>query len=76
MEWLNVDFDIAQGSKSEMDSAIMGNVDECVAQCIEHIDVGVQKLIFVPYRYQMDQVETIANEILPKLRKYVAQTKR
>jgi alkanesulfonate monooxygenase len=76
MDWLNVDFDIAQGSKSEMDSAIMGNVDECVAQCIEHIDVGVQKLIFVPYRYQMDQVEIIANEVLPQLRKYVAQTKR
>jgi len=73
MEWLNVDFDIAQGSKSTMDSAIMGNVDECVDQLKEHIDAGVQKLIFVPYKYQMDQVEVIAKEIVPRLRAYAAE---
>ncbi|HLU18622.1 MAG TPA: TIGR03619 family F420-dependent LLM class oxidoreductase [Pusillimonas sp.] len=73
MDWLNVDFDIAQGSKSTMDSAIMGNVDECVAQLKEHIDAGVQKLIFVPYKYQMDQVEVIAKEIVPQLRAYAAE---
>jgi alkanesulfonate monooxygenase len=28
----------------------------------------VQKLIFIPYRYQMDQVEIIAREIIPQLR--------
>lgn len=73
MDWLNVDFDIAQGSKSTMDSAIMGNVDECVAQLKEHIDAGVQKLIFVPYKYQMEQVEVIAKEIVPQLRAYAAE---
>lgn len=73
MEWLNVDFDIAQGSKSTMDSAIMGNVDECVEQLKKHIDVGVQKLIFVPYKYQMDQVEIVAKEIVPRLRAYAAE---
>ncbi|MFZ9894621.1 MAG: LLM class flavin-dependent oxidoreductase, partial [Burkholderiaceae bacterium] len=46
MEWLNRDFDIAQGSLSTMDSAIMGTVDECVAQLKEHLAVGVQKIIF------------------------------
>lgn len=76
MEWLNVDFDIAQGSQSTMDSAIMGNVDECVAQLKEHIDAGVQKLIFVPYKYQMDQVEVIAKEIVPQLRAYAAEKKK
>jgi alkanesulfonate monooxygenase len=30
--------------------------------------VGVQKLIFIPYRYQTDQVEIIAREIIPRLR--------
>lgn len=73
LEWLNVDFDIAQGSKSTMSSAIMGNVDECVEQLKAHIDVGVQKLIFVPYKYEMDQIEVIANEIVPRLREYAAQ---
>jgi len=70
MKWLNVDFDIAQGSKSTMDSAIMGNVDECVAQLKEHLAVGVQKIIFVPYRYEMDQIEVIAKEIIPRLRDF------
>jgi alkanesulfonate monooxygenase len=34
----------------------------------EHLAVGVQKIIFVPYKYRMDQVETIAREIIPRLR--------
>ena len=46
----------------------MGSVDECVAQLREHIALGVQKIIFVPYKYQADQVETIAREIIPRLR--------
>ncbi|CAG2157723.1 F420-dependent glucose-6-phosphate dehydrogenase [Cupriavidus yeoncheonensis] len=69
MKWLNVDFDIAQGSKSTMDSAIMGTVDECVEQLLEHIKVGVQKIVFVPYKYEMSQIEIIAREIIPRLRK-------
>ena len=68
MEWLNRDFDIAQGSLSTMDSAIMGTVDECVAQLKEHLAVGVQKIIFVPYKYEMNQCEIIAKEIIPKLK--------
>ena len=68
MDWLNRDFDIAQGSLSTMDSAIMGTVDVCVAQLKEHLAVGVQKIIFVPYKYEMDQCEIIAKEIIPKLK--------
>jgi len=47
----------------------MGTVDNCVEQLQAHIDVGVQKLIFVPYKYEPDQVEVIAKEIIPRLRK-------
>jgi probable F420-dependent oxidoreductase len=72
MEWLNNDFDIAQGSESTMDSAIMGTVDECVAQLKEHLDAGVQKLVFVPYKYEMEQCEIIAKEIIPRLKGYKA----
>ena len=43
-------------------------VDECVAQLKEHLAVGVQKIIFVPYKYRMDQVEMIAKEIIPRLK--------
>ena len=29
----------------------------------------MQKLIFVPYRYEMEQIEIIAREIIPRLKK-------
>ncbi len=68
MEWLTKEWDYASWSDSTKDSAIIGTVDECVAQLKEHLAVGVQKLIFVPYKYQMDQIETIVREIIPRLR--------
>jgi alkanesulfonate monooxygenase len=46
----------------------MGSVDECVAQLKEHRAAGVQKIIFVPYKYKTDQIETIAREIVPRLK--------
>jgi alkanesulfonate monooxygenase len=30
--------------------------------------VGTQKIIFVPYKYEMAQIETIAREIIPRLK--------
>ena len=48
--------------------AILGTVDECVEQLKAHLAVGVQKLIFVPYRYEMEQIEIIAREIIPRLK--------
>ena len=69
MEWLTKEWDFASWSESSKDSAIMGTVDECVEQLKAHIAVGTQKLIFVPYRYQPEQIETIAREIIPRLRK-------
>jgi len=69
LEWLNTEWDFASWSDSTVDSAIMGTVDDCVEQLQAQIDVGVQKLIFVPYKYENTQVETIAKEIIPRLRK-------
>jgi probable F420-dependent oxidoreductase len=68
MDWLTKEWDFASWSDSTKDSAIMGTVDECVAQLKEHLAVGTQKLIFVPYKYEMSQIETIANEIIPRLK--------
>jgi len=39
-----------------------------VAQLKEHLAVGVQKIIFVPYKYEPEQIEVIAKEIIPRLR--------
>jgi probable F420-dependent oxidoreductase len=68
LDWLNKEWDFPENSDCSRESAIMGSVDECVAQLREHIAMGVQKIIFVPYKYQQDQVETIAREIIPRLR--------
>lgn len=68
MDWLNKEWDFPEHSDCTRDSAIMGSVDECVEQLKAHLAVGVQKIIFVPYKYQMDQVETIAREIIPRLK--------
>ncbi|MET0471794.1 MAG: LLM class F420-dependent oxidoreductase, partial [Xanthobacteraceae bacterium] len=43
--------------------------DECVEQLKAHLAVGTQKLIFVPYKYQTEQIEIIAREIIPRLRR-------
>jgi probable F420-dependent oxidoreductase len=67
-EWLGQEWDYAAWSQSTKDSAIIGTVDECVAQLRAQIAAGVQKIIFIPYRYQSDQVEIIAREIIPRLR--------
>ncbi|WP_082143726.1 LLM class flavin-dependent oxidoreductase [Nitratireductor soli] len=68
MDWLNKEWDFPEHSDCTRDSAVMGSVDECVEQLRAHIDAGVQKIIFVPYKYQKDQVETIAKEIIPRLK--------
>lgn len=68
MEWLGKEWDYASWSESTKDSAILGTVDECVEQLRAHLAAGVQKLIFVPYKYEMHQIETIARQIIPRLK--------
>jgi probable F420-dependent oxidoreductase len=68
MDWLNKEWDFPENSDCSRDSAVMGNVDDCVEQLQAQLDAGVQKIIFVPYKYQADQVETIAKEIIPRLK--------
>lgn len=68
MDWLNKEWDFPAHSDCSRESAIMGSVDECVAQLKEHLALGVQKIIFVPYKYQKEQVEIIAREIIPRLK--------
>ena len=69
MEWLTKEWDFAAWSESTKDSAIMGTVDDCVEQLRAHLAVGTQKLIFVPYKYQSEQIEIIARDIIPRLKR-------
>jgi len=66
--WLEAEWDFASWSDSTAESAIMGTVDECVEQLQAHIDAGVHQIIFVPYKYQDEQTEIIAKEIIPRLK--------
>ncbi len=68
MEWLSKEWDFAAWSESTKDSAIMGTAEECVEQLKAHLAVGTQKIIFVPYKYEMEQIEIIAREVIPRLK--------
>ena len=66
-QWLQTEWDVAAWSESTIEHAIRGSVDECVAQLRAHVATGVDRLILIPYRYQPEQVEIIANDIVPRL---------
>jgi alkanesulfonate monooxygenase len=68
-EWLQTEWDYAAWSESTAESAIMGTVDECVEQLLKHVKTGIDRIIFVPYRYQDEQLEIIAKEIIPRLQR-------
>jgi probable F420-dependent oxidoreductase len=67
-KWLQTEWDVAAWSESTIEHAIRGSVDECVEQLRAHVASGVDRLILIPYRYQPEQVEIIAKEILPRLK--------
>ncbi len=66
-QWLNAEWDVSSGSDSTMEHAICGTPDECAAQLRPHLDSGVERLVLIPYRYEPEQVELIASQVLPKL---------
>jgi alkanesulfonate monooxygenase len=47
-------------------------VDECVEQLEAHLATGIDRIIFVPYKYEMEQVEVVAKEIIPRLKRAAA----
>jgi probable F420-dependent oxidoreductase len=61
-------FDVAPWSESTPDSAIRGTPEQCAGQLAAHIEAGVEHIVFVPDEYRQDQLETIAREVLPRLR--------
>jgi alkanesulfonate monooxygenase len=55
-----------------MDSAIIGTPQECVEQLEAHLATGIDRIIFVPYKYEKEQVEAVASEIIPRLKRRAA----
>ena len=68
LDWLSTEWDYAAWSQSTKAAAIIGSVEECLAQLRAQQAAGVQKLILIPYKYRPDQVEIIARDIVPQLR--------
>ena len=66
-QWLTTEWDVAKWSDSTVEHAICGTPEECVEQLRPHIEAGVDRIVFVPYRYQPEQVELIAREVVPRL---------
>jgi len=66
--WLETEWDVAAWSESTIEHAVNGSVDECVRELRRHLEAGAHRIILIPYRYQPDQVELIAKEVLPRLR--------
>ena len=66
-QWLSTEWDVAAWSESSIEHAIHGSVTDCVEQLRAHLATGVHRLILIPYRYQPEQVERIAQEVLPAL---------
>jgi len=65
--WLATEWDVAAWSESTIEHAIHGSVSDCVEQLRAHARTGVHRIILIPYRYQPEQVERIAKEVLGKL---------
>ena len=65
--WLETEWDVAAWSESTIEHAVHGSAEDCVAQLKAHVATGVDRIILIPYRYQPEQVERIAKEVLPKL---------
>ncbi len=66
-QWLSTEWDTAAWSESTVEHAVHGSPAECIEQLRAHVATGVDRLILIPYRYQPEQVERIAREILPGL---------
>lgn len=67
-EWLQTEWDYASWSESTMDSAIMGTPEECAEQLQAHLDTGIDRIIFVPYKYEKEQIDALASDVIPLLR--------
>jgi probable F420-dependent oxidoreductase len=66
-QWLSTEWDVAAWSESTIEHAIHGSPEQCVEQLKAHVATGVDRIILIPYRYQREQVERIAKEVLAKL---------
>jgi probable F420-dependent oxidoreductase len=66
-KWLVSEWDYADWSDSTPDQAVIGTVDEVVAELTSFVQSEMDRIIFIPYRYEPEQVKLLANEVIPRL---------
>lgn len=65
--WLASYFDTPEWSSATPDSAICGTPEDCAEQLQAHLDAGIKEICLIPYKYDNDQMERFAAEVLPLL---------
>lgn len=58
--------DIPEWSNATPESSIRGTAEECAEQIAEHAAAGLDELILMPAEYDIEQIEAIGSDILPK----------
>jgi alkanesulfonate monooxygenase len=66
-EFLAEYFDMPEWSSATPASAVRGTPEQCAEQLAAHIEAGVEHVALVPHRYDLEQVERFAAEVLPLL---------
>jgi alkanesulfonate monooxygenase len=61
-------FDVPPWSKATPESAIRGTAEHCAEQIAAHVAAGVREIVFVPDLYDLEQVQRIAEDVLPFVR--------
>jgi probable F420-dependent oxidoreductase len=57
--------DLPKNTHCTPDSAIRGNLEDCVEQVRKFEEIGLDELVFIPSNYDKNQVERAGSEILP-----------
>jgi probable F420-dependent oxidoreductase len=60
-------FDIPAWSDCSPESAVRGTPEQCAEQLAEHLEAGVRRVVLVPTGYEVEQLEAIAKDVLPRL---------
>ena len=71
-EYVGDYFDVPAWSEATPESAVRGTPAQCAEQIAAYLEAGVKHLVFCPYNYELEQVQRLAIEVLPKLGTRVA----
>jgi probable F420-dependent oxidoreductase len=69
-------FDIPPWSDCSLASAIRGTPEQCLEQLAAHAEVGVKHAVLIPCEYALEQVQAVAEAILPWAHGYGASEAR